>query len=48
MREVAIALGVSESTVKAMIRDGRLRVVRCGRRVLIPASEIAGFLGGTS
>lgn len=37
--------GVTRQHIAAMERSGELRVVRLGRRVLIPATEIARLLG---
>lgn len=42
--EFASAIGVSKFTVHRRIKDGSLRTVRFGRRVLIPASELARLL----
>ena len=39
--EVADCLGVSERLVRSEIAKGTIRVVRLGRRVLIPASSIS-------
>jgi excisionase family DNA binding protein len=36
--------GLSRSTAKRLIAEQRIRVVRVGRRVLIPASEIDQLL----
>jgi excisionase family DNA binding protein len=38
--EAAGLLGISPWTVRAWIRDGRLRPVRLGRRVLLSESEL--------
>ena len=43
--EVALALGLSRSSVYQMIRRGELRSVKLGARRVIPASEIARLLG---
>lgn len=40
----AIRLGVSLSTIKRMIRDKRLHVVRIGRSVVIPDFELVRVL----
>lgn len=37
-------LGISPWTVRAVIRDGNLKPVRIGRRVLIEASELDRFI----
>ena len=42
--QAAEALTVSISTMKALIAKGSVRVVRLGRRVIVPASEIARLL----
>jgi excisionase family DNA binding protein len=38
--EAAALLGISPYTVRAWIRDGRLRPVRLGRRVLLSEGEL--------
>jgi excisionase family DNA binding protein len=45
-REGARLLGVSQRTFAAMYLTGHLRIVRCGRRVLVPISEIDRYLAG--
>ena len=45
--EVAARLGVTRQSVARAIESGDLRAVRLGRRVLIPAAELARFLGAT-
>ena len=42
--EVADRLRVSRRTVERLIRDGRIRPVRIGRRVLVTEHEIAAYL----
>lgn len=42
--EAAQALGVSRTTIYALINEGRLTRIKCFRRSLIPASSLAGFL----
>jgi excisionase family DNA binding protein len=44
--EAAGKLGVSQRTVERRIADGSLRVVRLGRRVLVPQTEVDRLLGG--
>ena len=44
VRSVAETLSVSVFTVRQWIRDGRLRVVRLGRRVLVPESEVRALI----
>jgi excisionase family DNA binding protein len=38
--ETAEILGLKEPTIRAWIRDRRIDVVRLGRRVKVPVSEI--------
>ena len=38
--ETGRTLRVSNSTVWRLVKDGRIRAVRIGKRVLIPESEI--------
>jgi excisionase family DNA binding protein len=42
-REFAKQIGVSYSTVRRMVVEKKIRVVRPRRRPMIPASEIAKF-----
>jgi excisionase family DNA binding protein len=42
--EFARAVGISLSTVKVLIDQKRLRVVKVGRRTLIPAAEMVRLL----
>lgn len=42
--EAATALGISRSKLYEAVRDKRLRVVRFGRRVLIPLDALKAFL----
>lgn len=44
MDEAARSLGLSVSTVKVLIGQGRLRATKIGRRVLIPAAELDRLL----
>jgi excisionase family DNA binding protein len=37
-------LGLGRTTVYAMVKDGRLRSVKVGRRRLIPATEVERLL----
>lgn len=41
---VALALGVSLSTVQRRIRAGQIQVVRVGRAVRVPQTELARLL----
>ena len=40
VKEAAAALGLSHWTVRQYIRDGRIKAIRIGRRVLIEPSEL--------
>jgi excisionase family DNA binding protein len=42
--EAAKSLGVSRTKLYEAVRDRRLRVVRLGRRVLIPLDSLRAFL----
>ena len=42
--EAAEALALSERTVENLIKDGRLPVVRVGRRVLLPVAGLTNWL----
>ena len=42
--EAAEALGVSERTLRKLITRGELRVVRVGKRVLVPATVLREML----
>jgi excisionase family DNA binding protein len=43
--EAAAALGVTYRTVHRLVRSGRLRAVRVGRRIVIPRSALEELLG---
>ena len=49
-QEFAYAINLGESKTRELYQSGRVRCVRVGRRILIPATEIARFLetGGES
>jgi excisionase family DNA binding protein len=36
--------GISKQTLGALVREGKIRVVRAGRRVIVPRSSIVAFL----
>lgn len=40
VRDAAAALGLSHWTVRQYIRDGKIRAVRIGRRVLVEPREV--------
>ena len=42
--EAAEALGISERTLRKLITRGELRVVRVGKRVLVPATVLREML----
>ena len=44
--EAARRLGVSRSTVFALISAGRLRTIKVGRRRLIPVAALVEFVNG--
>lgn len=46
--EASKALGLSNSTVYALVADGTLRAKRIGRRIIIPVSALHELLDDTS
>jgi excisionase family DNA binding protein len=46
VKTAAEACSVSERTIHNAIRDGRLAILRIGRRVLIPPKSLQEFLEG--
>lgn len=44
VREAARRLGLGRDAAYSLVREGRLRSVRVGRRVLIPRVELEAFL----
>lgn len=46
VREVREITGLGETTIWKLIREGNLRVVRVGRRTLVPMSEIDALIDG--
>ena len=44
VREAARHLTISESTAWNLIRDGRIKVIKLGRRTVVPEQEIARLL----
>jgi len=44
--EVAIIIGLGKQGVYALIRSGKLRAIRVGRKILVPATAITEFLDG--
>ena len=47
-QEAADRLGVSERTVHRLISDGRLNVLRVGRRVLVPVQALTDLTRGAA
>ena len=48
IEEGALALGIHEVTLKRRIKDGSVRAIRLGRRLLIPIVELERLVGGPS
>ncbi|MFF7637602.1 helix-turn-helix domain-containing protein [Kitasatospora sp. NPDC008050] len=46
--QVAVLLGLHVRTVRAYIRDGRLKAVRIGKQYRIAAQDLAAFTGGSA
>ena len=44
LRETQARLGVGETSVRNLIRDGKLYAIKVGRRVIVPQSAIDSFL----
>jgi excisionase family DNA binding protein len=44
VREAARALGIGRDTAYELVKEGRLRAVRIGRRLLVPQAELSGFV----
>jgi excisionase family DNA binding protein len=45
VKEAAEILGISVYTVRSYVRQGKLRPVRIGRRVLLQEAELERFVG---
>lgn len=43
LREAAAVLAISQSYVRTLVNDGRLRSTRLGNRIMIPVSEVQRF-----
>jgi excisionase family DNA binding protein len=43
VREAARELGIGRDSAYQLVRDGRLRTVRLGRRQLVPRGELEDF-----
>lgn len=48
VRVAAAESGLSERTIHTAIKDGRLKVMRVGRRVLITPAALEDYLHGKS
>lgn len=46
--EAAQVLGIHELTIRRFVKEGVIRSIRLGRRVLIPASALDELLAGES
>jgi len=44
VEEAAAALGIGRTMVFYLLRDGKLRAIKIGKRTLIPVREIESFL----
>lgn len=44
VRQAAKALGVGRDSAYQLVREGRLRAVRVGRRLLVPVAELDEFI----
>lgn len=44
VRDAAIAIGVGRESAYQLVREGRLRAVRIGRRILVPRTELTAFV----
>lgn len=44
VRQAAAELGCGRDACYRLVREGRLRSVRVGRKVLIPRTELAAFV----
>ena len=42
--EAAVSMGMGKTLVFALIKEGKLGVVRLGKKVLIPVEEIQDFM----
>ena len=44
-RDAARAIGISRSSLYRLIKQGRIRTVKLGRRTLVPTSALAELIG---
>lgn len=47
-KELEPLLQLSKNTINALLRSGRLRSIRVGRRYLIPREAVQQFLAGAA
>jgi excisionase family DNA binding protein len=48
LREAEAILGIGETSLRNLIRDGKIHAVNVGRRVLVPRTAIDTFLATPS
>lgn len=46
IKEAAIRLGLGESTLRRLIKQGKIKATRIGGKIVIPAGEIRSLLRG--
>ena len=46
VEQAAVRLGIGRSLAYELVRDGKLRTVRAGHRILVPISSLEEFLSG--
>jgi hypothetical protein len=44
LSEASLAIGIATNTLRLHIRRGNARVVRCGKRIIVPGTEVARIL----
>lgn len=44
VRDAARELGIGRDTAYALVREGRLRSISVGRRILVPRAELERFV----
>jgi excisionase family DNA binding protein len=48
VRDAAHRLGLGRDATYQLVREGRLRAIHVGRRVLVPVTELADFVARES
>ena len=48
VRDAAHRLGLGRDTTYGLVREGRLRAIHVGRRVLVPVTELEDFVARES